>query len=108
MQWLRANEWRVVIVTYRDLRRSNELTRKWLHDNEIPFDYLFMTLNKLEFCKAWKIGYLVDDHLVNLVQSNEPGGPQVFYPVMSKHKTGVIYRGKGFENFNELKQWIQN
>jgi hypothetical protein len=105
MQWLRANEWRIVICTHRDLRRSNDCTRKWLQDNGIPFDYLFMALNKLEFCKAWGIRYLIDDHLFNLSQGDRYD-TQIFYPIMSKHAQFAPLHGRGFGNFEELKQWI--
>jgi 5'(3')-deoxyribonucleotidase len=108
MQWLRANQWRIVIVTHRDLRRSNEATRAWLRENGMPFDYLFMTLNKLEFCKAWQIRCLVDDHLVNLAQWDDPYELEIFYPVMSKHAGFAVQRGRGFRDFEELKQWIPN
>jgi len=106
VRWLRANEWRIVICTHRDLRRSNNCTRKWLEDNGIPFDYLFMALHKLNFCKAWGIEYLVDDHLFNLV-CNDSDDVQVFYPIMPKHARVRSPRGRGFANFDELKQWIQ-
>jgi hypothetical protein len=106
MQWLRANDWRIVICTHRDLRRSNECTRKWLEDNGIPFDYLFRALNKLEFCKAWGIKTLVDDHLFSLTQEGSYD-IEVFHPVMAKHEDLELRRGKGFRNFEELRQWIQ-
>ena len=32
-QWLRQDGWRIVICTYRDLRRTQDCTRKWLGDN---------------------------------------------------------------------------
>jgi len=106
MRWLRANQWRIVILTHRDLRRANASTREWLRDNNIPFDYLFMALHKLEFCKAWNIGYLVDDHLVNLARHDTLYDTQVFYPIMPKHEKFEVHRGRGFTNFDELKQWI--
>jgi hypothetical protein len=108
MKWLRANQWRIVILTHRDLRRANGDTRKWLQDNHIPFDYLFMALHKLEFCKAWDIGYLVDDHLMNLARHDTPYDTQLFYPIMPKHEKFEVHRGRGFTNFHELKQWIQS
>ena len=66
MKWLRQNGWRIVICTYRDLRRAQDCTRKWLGENEIPFDYLFMTKNKIAFCKAWGIEHLIDDEAINI------------------------------------------
>jgi len=107
MQWLRSNQWRIVILTYRDLRRSNESTRRWLHANEIAFDYLFTTANKLEYCRAWKIGSLVDDHLANLAPGGDCSGVKVYYPIMQKHRTSEPLQGNGFNDFEELKQWIQ-
>jgi len=105
MQWLRANGWRIVICTHRDLRRSNEGTRQWLRDNGIPFDFLFLALNKLDFCKAWEIQYLVDDHLFNLLHGDRYD-IDIFYPIMSKHATFEKRAGRGFHDFGEIKQWI--
>jgi hypothetical protein len=107
MQWLRANGWRIVICTHRDLRRSNACTRQWLIENAIPFDYLFYTLNKLEFCQGWGIRYLIDDHLWNLTREGEYA-VQVFHPIMPKHANIETRRGRGFSKFEEVKGWIQN
>ena len=79
MQWLRQNHWRIVICTYRDLRRAQDCTRKWLGDNEIPFDYLFMTRNKIAFCKAWRIEHLIDDEAINIALGQR-FGVHVYYP----------------------------
>jgi hypothetical protein len=106
MQWLRANNWRIVICTYRDLRRSNDATRKWLNENAIPFDYLFMAWNKLEFCKEWGIKYLVDDHLFNAMNGHSHG-VQVFYPLMAHNKEISYPSARGFSHFDEVMQWIQ-
>src|ERR1700733_5460724 len=32
MQWLRQNQWRIVICTKRDLRRANDCTKAWLKE----------------------------------------------------------------------------
>ena len=108
MQWLRNDGWRIVILTHRDLRRSNDVTRAWLRENGMPFDYLFLALNKLEFCKAWKVRCLVDDHLLSLAPRDDSYDVEVFYPIMSKHEGFPAQRGRGFRNFDELKQWIPN
>jgi hypothetical protein len=107
MQWLRSNQWRIVILTHRDLRRSNEPTRRWLRGNEIPFDYLFTTANKLKFCAEWKIEKLVDDHLANPGPGEDRAGVKVYYPIMQKHQSPESLQGEGFNDFEELKQWIQ-
>jgi 5'(3')-deoxyribonucleotidase len=108
MRWLRENRWRIVILTHRDLRRSNEATRRWLRENEIPFDHLFLALHKLAFCKAWKVQCLVDDHPMNLAPSDDPHEVELFYPITSQHERLPIQQGRGFRNFDELKQWIPN
>jgi len=105
MQWLRSEKWRIVICTNRDLRRSNDWTREWLGKYEIPFDYLFLVLNKPDFCKAWGIDYLVDDHLFSALNADHYG-LDVFYPIMSKHSTLTSDRARGFNHFDEIKQWI--
>jgi hypothetical protein len=107
MQWLRANQWRIVICTYSDLRRDGDCIKKWLLDNRIPYDSLFLAWNKLEFCRAWKIGCLVDDHAFNILHGGSHG-IQVLYPVMPKHKLLAPNGARGFMRFDEIKPWIQN
>jgi uncharacterized HAD superfamily protein len=82
---LKRDGWRIVICTYRDLRRAQDCTRKWLHDNGIPFDHLFMAWNKIVFCRAWGIEYLVDDDPFNIIQG-EKYGVRVFYPALDRLK----------------------
>ena len=107
MQWLRAHQWRIVICTFSDLRADSERIQKWLAGHQIPYDYLFMSVNKLEFCRAWKIGILVDDHVLN-IQYGSNYGIQVFYPILPKHQ-GIENNGaRGFNHFNEITSWIQS
>jgi uncharacterized HAD superfamily protein len=108
MQWLRRKGWRIVICTHRDLRRTEEITRKWMRDNRIPFDYLFIAVDKLKFCKKWGIDYLVDDHLFS-VRFADQYGVEVFFPTMAKHEgEGVRHSSlaRGFTSFNEVRLWI--
>ncbi len=111
-QWLRQNHWGIVICTYRDLRRVQDCTRKWLADNEIPFDYLFMTGNKIGFCKAWGIEHLIDDEAVNIALGKR-FGVNVYYPAVARlsapppspiHTPGTA---RAFQSFDEIKPWIQ-
>ena len=107
MQWLRANQWRIVICTHSDLRRDGHCIKKWLLDNRIPYDYLFMAWNKLEFCQAWKIEYLVDDQELNILYGSRYG-VKVFYPSMPKHAALASNEARGFKTFEEVRQWIQS
>ena len=105
MQWLRANRWRIIICTHRDLRRVHDATRDWLNQNGIPFDHLFRALDKVEFCKAWGIQYLVDDHPYTLA-CEDRYDIQIFYPILPKHQALKARRARGFRRFDELKEWI--
>jgi hypothetical protein len=106
LQWLGNDGWRIVICTQRDLRRTEQPTRKWLGDNAIPFDDLFIAVDKLGFCKDWGIKYLVDDHLYS-VRFADDYGVNVFYPIMAKHEGSESRLAKGFETFDQVRQWIQ-
>ena len=111
VQWLRQAAWRIVICTYRDLRRAEDCTRKWLADNAIPFDYLFMTGNKIGFCKAWGIQHLIDDEPRNSVLG-ERFGVNVYYPAQmrpspSQNLAPAACAARGFRTFDEIKAWIQ-
>jgi len=111
-QWLRQDGWRIVICTYRDLRRAQDCTRKWLGDNGIPFDYLFMTGNKIGFCKAWGIEHLIDDEAVNIALGPR-FGVNVYYPaavrplVPQANLVPTPAAARAFQTFDEIKPWIQ-
>ncbi len=107
MKWLRKNGWRIVICTFRDLRRAHDCTVKWLKDHDIPYDYLFMARNKIVFCKLWGIEYLVDDDVFNIVYGARYG-VHVYYPIMEKHTALQCDRSKGFKSFSEVEQWLAN
>ncbi|VBB06712.1 Hypothetical protein LUCI_1948 [Lucifera butyrica] len=106
MQWLKANHWRIVICTARDLRRAVEYSKLWLSDNEIPYDYCFTAQNKIVFCKMWNIKYLIDDDNLNILHGKDYG-INVFYPIMEKHAKVEKGTARGFNRFEEVKQWIQ-
>jgi len=103
---LKRAGWRIVICTYRDLRRANDCTRQWLNENGIPFDHLFMAWNKIVFCRTWQIENLVDDDPFNIIHG-ELHGVNVFYPVMERHKDLPPNRARGFHSFDEITPWIQ-
>jgi hypothetical protein len=105
MRWLRDSGWRIVICTHRDLRRANACTRLWLEENKIPYDHLFMAWNKIVFCRAWGIPILVDDDPFN-VTHGEPHGVTVYYPLRRHPTPPASGRGRGFESFEDVKQWI--
>jgi uncharacterized HAD superfamily protein len=106
MHWLKDNNWKIVICTYRDLRRANDCTKKWLHDNNVPYDHLFTVKNKIVFCKMWKIPYLIDDDVFNILHGQQYG-IQVYYSIMKKHEDIQKTTARGFHVFDEVKQWIQ-
>lgn len=105
MQWLKARDWRIVICTHRDLRRAHDCTRTWLNDHRIPFDYLFTAFNKIAFCRAWNIAYLVDDD-ANSVAYGPSYGVRVFHRI-ADHDAGPSASGGGFRSFDEVKPWIE-
>jgi hypothetical protein len=105
MQWLKANNWRIIICTYRDLRRS-DYTQQWLLENRIPYDYIFSVHNKIVFCKMWRINHLIDDEPLNILYG-ATHGVNVYYPVMGKHRDIPSAGARGFHTFEEVKHWIQ-
>lgn len=106
MQWLRLNQWRIVICTQRDLRRAHDCTKVWLEENDIPFDYLFMVSNNLAFCKAWGIRRLVDDTQFNIVHGARYD-VDVYYSIASGHPSLRGQDAHGYQTFEEVKRWIQ-
>ena len=103
---LKAAGWRIVICTYRDLRRANGDTKKWLNDHGIPFDHLFMAWNKIVFCRVWQIEHLVDDDPFNIIHG-ETHGVQVFFPLLERHRELPPNRARAFRSFDEITPWIQ-
>ena len=106
MQKLKAEGWRMVFCTQRVLRRANACTRKWLEENGIPFDHLFMAGNKIAFCHLWGIRHLVDDDPFNLEHGSRHG-VSVYYPLMNKHEALPPHGARGFAAFEEVERWIQ-
>ena len=106
MQWLRANNWRIVICTYRDLRRAIPYTKEWLNTNKIPWDHVFSAQNKIVFCKLWGIQYLIDDDKFNIL-FGEKYGVKVYYPIMTQHEGLQETGARGFNTFDEVKRWMQ-
>ncbi len=103
MQWLQAEKWRIVIATRRDLRRVGGLTRRWLAENSLPFDDLFMANNKIALCRAWGIPHLVDDAPFSLAHAAEYG-VRLYYPLGPDD--GPPAGAQGFRSFEEVKSWI--
>ena len=103
---LKRDGWRVVICTYRDLRRAGAVTRRWLAGNGIPFDHLFMAGNKIVFCRAWQIPHLVDDDPFNIIHG-PVHGVNVYYPILTRHAGLNPGRARGFTSFREILPWIQ-
>ncbi len=103
---LKHQGWRIVICTYRDLRRAGAVTRQWLDENNIPFDHLFMAGNKIVFCRSWQIKHLVDDDPFNIVHGGKHG-VNVYYPIMAKHQGLAAEGARGFRTFGEITPWIQ-
>ena len=106
MQALRRDGWRIVICTYRDLRRSSEITRRWLDDNRIPFDFLFRANNKVVFCRSWGIEHLVDDDPLNSTHGGLHG-VNVYYPLPAPAVVAPHTTARGFTSFEEVGQWIR-
>jgi hypothetical protein len=109
VRWLKDDGWRIVICTQRDLRRAQDCTRKWLADNDIPFDYLFMAGNKIVFCKLWGIKHLVDNDPFAIAHG-EPHGVNVYYPDSGQPRDAQVRQPHGaraFKTFEEIIPWIQ-
>jgi 5'(3')-deoxyribonucleotidase len=106
MRWLRSAGWRIVICTHRDLRRANACTRKWLGDNGIPFDHLFMAWNKIVFCRAWGIAHLVDDDPFNIAHGARHG-VTVYYPIIERRAPLEPNHARAFRTFDEVRRWIE-
>lgn len=112
LRWLRQNQWRIVICTRRDLRRAQDGTRKWLRDNGIPFDYLFMAGNKIAFCQLWGIAYLVDDDDFNIAHG-AAHRVNVYYPAAAPAPGRPVpavrapFGARAFQTFDEIIPWIQ-
>lgn len=106
MRGLKSAGWRIVICTYRDLRRADGVTRKWLSEHGIPFDHLFTASNKIVFCRAWGIEHLVDDDPFNIIHG-ETYGVNVYYPALERHRDLKPGRARSFRTFAEITPWIQ-
>ena len=106
IQWLRSINCDFVFFTYRVLRRANNVSRRWLAENQIPFDFLFRAANKIVFCKTWGIHHLIDDDPLNATHGGVHG-LNVYYPAVAGKHPDAHSSARGFESFEEVKVWIQ-
>lgn len=107
--WLKSQGWRVVIMTFRDLRISWDYTREWLQRNGIIYDYLFSADIKTLACKAWGIECLVEDDIYEVGIGPEYG-IQIYYPFMEKHNKlmeSMDIEATGYNTFEELKACLE-
>lgn len=109
--YLKQNNYRVIIMTRRDLRYALEYTKNFLKNNNLPYDDMLQSNIKAATCSLWNIPILIDDEIEPIVLSNKLSNPvQVYYPIMDKHK-GLAEEPQitaiGYNCFKELKQWIK-
>lgn len=106
MQWLGRNGWRIVVCARRDLRRAHDCTKTWLQDNDIPFDYLFMAADRAVFCNAWGIRHLVDRATVRDAYDGRYD-INAYYTIDPEEPSRTPHSARGFQTFDQVKQWIQ-
>lgn len=100
---LAERRWRIVLCTRRDLRRASGITRAWLGEHGIPFDHLFMAMNKVAFCRAWGIAHLVDHDPFNRAHGGAHG-VEVYFPATAADPAAPAARP--YASFEELLRWI--
>jgi hypothetical protein len=109
--YLKENNYRVIIMTRRDLRYALAYTKNFLENNNLPYDDMFQSNSKASTCSLWNIPLLIDDEIEPIRLSNKFSNPvQVYYPIMDKHKGFVEdlqITARGYHYFKELKQWIK-
>lgn len=109
--YLKQNNYRVIIMTRRDLRYALEYTKIFLKNNNLPYDDILQSNIKAVTCSLWNIPILIDDEIEPIMLSNKLSNPvQVYYPIMDKHN-GIAedphITAIGYHCFKELKQWIK-
>ncbi len=109
--YLKANNYRVIIMTRRDLRYALAYTQNFLENNNLPYDDMFQSNRKASTCRLWNIPILIDDEIEPIRLSNKiPNPVQVYYPIMDKHKglgEDLPITARGYHYFRELQQWIK-
>jgi len=109
--YLKQNNYRVIIMTRRDLRYALEYTKRFLKKNNLPYDDMLQSNIKAVTCSLWNIPILIDDEIEPIMLSNKLSNPvQVYYPIMDKHKElaeNPQITAIGYNCFKELKQWIK-
>lgn len=106
VNWLKDNNWRIIVLTYRDLRGAEDITKEWLRENGISYDYIFSSDNKPLFCKLWGIDHLIDDTMVNLILAPQYG-VNTYYPInVNNRDYPEVVKGEvkaiGFNDYSEL------
>lgn len=109
--YLKENNYRVIIMTRRDLRYALEYTKNFLENNKLPYDDMLQSNVKAVTCSLWNIPVLIDDEIEPIMLSNKlSNSVQVYYPIMDKHQ-GLAEDPQitaiGYHCFKELQQWIK-
>jgi len=111
MWYLKQHNYRIIIMTRRDLRYTLEYTKDFLENNNLPYDDLFNSNSKILTCSLWHIPILIDDEVETIASSSElPNPVQVYYPIMDKHQglaDNFSVTAIGYHYFKELTQWIK-
>lgn len=106
MDWLKAAGYKIVIMTYRDLRYCLKDTKTWLEDNAIYYDYLFGTDQKITMCRKWQIPYLIDNDWKNILRSGW-WGVQVFYEIADSNQKLAGKHAIGYKKMQEISTWLK-
>jgi len=102
LDWLKGDKWNIILCTDRDLRFAYNITTNWLIENNIQYDFLFNSDNKIEFCNDMDINYLINEKYIYSDTLN------IYFPEkLNKINQKSKNKARGFQNFKEVKQWIQ-
>ena len=102
-QWLKENGWTIVLCTDRDIRMAYDITKKWLDEQGVRYDYLFTATTPAGLCV---------DMDITLMVYNLPNGDENHFNVVCFKLTAPDGQKRpfllgDFQNFEEVKQCIQ-
>jgi hypothetical protein len=101
-KWLKDNGWTVLLCTNRDIRLTYDITKKWLEEHHVMYDYLFTATTPAGLCMDMNITFMV---------YNLPNGKDNHFNVVSfrmadgDEKKQPFLLGD-FQNFGEVKKCI--
>jgi hypothetical protein len=103
-KWLKENGWLVVLCTERDIRMSYDITKTWLDEHDVQYDYLFTATTPAGLCLDMAIPFMI----YNLPKGFTDYLNLISFRTQANDNQKEPYALGDFQNFEDVKQCLQS